>query len=267
LDAVVLRTSDGARQVIDAFDRRRGEAVTVTKIGRSRRWISAAVSFGSGGGDEPPTCRNVATKLRHNARCPVSVALHQQSPCGIVRVYAIRREVPADEAARVCEGKVNFGDRDFFFLTGAELPIETFHEVQKTVAGEGRIRSLGLSAPSGVPLSQSLFDANLGASCSLAPTDAGLRCIPEGSASTAWLDPACSQRALKMSECSENDAPRLFVDVRYEGTKQVNSVLQGVGELRTVYTKSDTSCAPSGLGYAAVSVPSDTLAPGVYVVE
>jgi hypothetical protein len=70
-----------------------------------------------------------------------------------------------------------------------------------------------------------------------------------------------------MSECSESDAPRLFVDVRYEGTKPVHSVLQGVGELRTVYAKSDTSCAPAGLGYAAVRVPSDTLAPGVYAVE
>jgi len=147
LDAIALRTADGARQVIQAFDRRRSEAVGAG----GQRWSPTAVSFGAGLGGGPPACGATATKDRHSARCPISVAVALRG-CRL-SYYAIRRELPRDEVAR-CGGSP---DHQFFFETGAELPIETFHEVQKTVAGEGRIRSLGRERPfGGATLSESL---------------------------------------------------------------------------------------------------------------
>lgn len=264
IEAIVRVADDGSREIVGAYDRDRDEPVDPQRTTDGvLRWLPRRQAFAGGLGHAE--CEGVASKLRHNASCPMKVvtSLPPSMGCGFV-VSAIGRELLGDERRRRC------GDGDaelYLFEVGPELPPATFVETTTTLVGEGRIRLRAHAADgAGAVVPDALFDTETNEPCIPAlAVDGVLRCLPYDVAPARFADAACTAPAVPAtSDPCMPAGPRGF---RVATRSGAYAAYTAFGDPIPVYGRQDRRCVPSGLGYAVRERAPEELAPVVELRE
>jgi hypothetical protein len=209
----VLAASDGAALVVGGYDRPRGAPVDAGK----GRWLPSRAAFVGAGNERfsDAACTiGVATKIAHNALCPLSAAFVFADACGNGAWHALgARAAPPfrhDEngaCVLATDGAV------LGFAVGAEIPIESFAVVTTVDVGRGVAKRRGYGA-GGAPVAwREVVDATTNEPCSVAKAaDGELRCVPAAAELVAYYtDAACTQPGFAHATTGCDDALPHFV--------------------------------------------------------
>lgn len=211
--ARVLRSADGARQVIGGWDAVRDAAVTpvVTEDG-VRRWAPVDVAFVGGQGGEyvDASCTlPAATKIRRNAVCPLSAGYAFVGSCrarfhrlGVEREQVIYRR----DDAGVCTKTLA---SSFVYEVGDAILSSVFEPVVFRESGFGRVRRRGVATAGGDLVTlDTIVDARAGVPCAPALVAGRLRCAPVAKAAVLrFADAACTELAFEEVFPCEADEP------------------------------------------------------------
>lgn len=249
--ARVLVASDGARQVVGGLDARGRSVAPAVATDGATRWLPSRVAF-VGAGDvrfEDASCTHpVATKLAHDAICPLDAALAFEGACGVGALYALG--VPVDPAATF-----QLGDRGCApargasavraFELGAPLAAASFEAAEPEELGVGAARRRAFAATNGrAVVLREPVDAATGQPCVVTTTaDGALRCAPAVRASVAFFaDDACTEPAFvdPISPCD----PSAEAPAAVRGGDDPPAIFVVTREIARVFARRGSGCAP-----------------------
>jgi hypothetical protein len=216
--ARVLVATDGAEVVVGGFDRARGEAsqaVSDPSGAPGMVWLPQRLAFVGAGNerfagaacDEP-----LATKVGHDAACPLSAVFAFTDACGGGVVRELGGAVSPSRRRDASGACVDGGDAVLAFRAGEAIPLDRFARAVTIDVGEGPAARRGVVGPGGgAPVVwTAVVDRATGEPCVAA--DAGApggarRCLPaDGEDVSLFADAACAEPAFARASLGACDA-------------------------------------------------------------
>lgn len=265
IDARVLVASDGSTQIVAGFDRERGEPVSVSTAQDGReRWMPERVAFvgGHGGCDGP-----VATKIRHNAQCPITVAI-AAGPCAL-ETHAVGAPLSRDQIAARCGSPAN---DVFVFELGPIVAPDTFAEALVFDIGTptGTVRGYGAQG-AGFVMPGPFVVGPSQRPCLVAKDPSGdLRCFPRATNidSNLFADAACTAPAASRTTwtgvCSDlaPGTPVTRAGATFVTAETLTPIYKIDGQ-----RKVGEQCVSAGDGYALRRIPEESFPSAIEIVE
>jgi hypothetical protein len=190
----VLVASDGAMLVTGGFDVPRGAPADIVRA----RWVPSRQAFVGIGSDrfaDDACTTTLATKIGHDARCPLSAVFVFADVCGNGTYHVLGASTAShrrdSKGACVAAGD----DGTLSFAIGDEIPIESFAAVTTTDVGHGVVKRRGYGAGAAPVAWGEVVDAKTNEPCVVTKDpDGTLRCLPAvGELVAYYTDSSCTQ--------------------------------------------------------------------------